>query len=191
MKKIVIIFIFLSLSIKGFSQDSELPQDVKVGLVLSGGGAKGFAHIGDAGVRIDYIGGTSMGAIIGALYASGYSAKELDSIFRSTDFNKLIQDEIPRGAKTLYEKEDQERYALTLPFDNFRVKFPSAISRGQNVYNLLAKLMQHVADIKDFKELPIPFFCIATNIETGEVKGIFLKQLVPVEHFLPFLNRLK
>lgn len=175
MKKVIAIFIFLTLPILGSSQNAEQPEDVKVGLVLSGGGAKGFAHIGvlkaieEAGVRIDYIGGTSMGAIVGALYASGYSAKELDSIFRNTDFNKLIQDEIPRGAKTLYEKEDQERYALTLPFDNFKVKFPSGISRGQNVYNLLARLMQHVGDIKDFNELPIPFFCIATNIETGEV----------------------
>ncbi len=149
-------------------------SDVKVGLVLSGGGAKGFAHIGalkvieEAGVRIDYIGGTSMGAIIGALYASGYSAHELDSIFSNTNFNKLIQDEIPRSAKTFYEKEDQERYSLTLPFDNFKVKFPSAISRGQNVYNLLTRLLQHVRDVEDFNQLPIPFFCIATNIETGE-----------------------
>jgi len=87
-------------------------KDLKVGLVLSGGGAKGLAHIGvlkvieEAGVRIDYIGGTSMGAIIGALYASGYSAAALDSIFRTTDFNYLIQDNLPRSAKTFYEKEN-------------------------------------------------------------------------------------
>ena len=81
-------------------------EDVKVGLVLSGGGAKGLAHIGalkvieEAGIRIDYIGGTSIGAIIGSLYASGYTANELDSIFRAVDFNVLIQDDLPRKAKT-------------------------------------------------------------------------------------------
>lgn len=172
MKKLIFIIILL-IVFSAFSQE-EVPNDVKVGLVLSGGGAKGFAHIGvlkaieKAGVRIDYIGGTSMGAIIGALYASGYTANELDSIFRNVNFNKLIQDEIPRGAKTFYEKEDEERYALTLPFDNFKVKFPSAISRGQNVYNLLARLLQHVSNIEDFNNLPIPFFCVATDIETGE-----------------------
>jgi len=156
------------------SAQTKQDQDVKVGLVLSGGGAKGFAHIGalkvieESGVRIDYIGGTSMGAIIGALYASGYRAHQLDSIFNNVDFGTLIQDEIPRGAKTFYEKEAQERYALTLPFDKFKIQFPSSISRGQNVYNLLSRLLQHISDVKDFNNLPIPFFCIATNVESGE-----------------------
>ncbi|NJB71246.1 NTE family protein [Saonia flava] len=149
-------------------------KDIKVGLVLSGGGAKGLAHIGalkvleEAGIKIDYIGGTSMGAIIGALYASGYSAQELDSLFTSVDFSKLIQDELPRDAKTFYEKEDSERYALTLPFNNLKVSFPEAISGGQNIYNELVKALYHVKDINNFEELPIPFFCIATNVETGK-----------------------
>src|SRR5690606_29896728 len=101
-------------------------QDPKVGLVLSGGGAKGLAHIGvlkvleEAGVRIDYIGGTSMGAIVGGLYASGYSAAQLDSIFHETNFNQLIQDGLPRSSKTFYEKREDEKYALTLPFDKFK-----------------------------------------------------------------------
>ena len=148
--------------------------DLKVGLVLSGGGAKGMAHIGalkvieESGVRIDYIGGTSMGAIVGALYASGYSAAQLDSLFRNTDFNEIIQDNLPRSAKTFYEKEDSERYALTLPFDKFRISFPAALSSGQSIYNELVKVLYHVKDVQDFNELPIPFFCIATDVETGE-----------------------
>ncbi|MBU2995692.1 patatin-like phospholipase family protein [Cellulophaga baltica] len=156
------------------AQELKKNEDLKVGLVLSGGGAKGFAHIGalkvieEAGIKIDYIGGTSMGAIVGALYAAGYSAHQLDSIFKVTDFNKLIQDELPRNAKTFYEKEDSERYALTLPFNKFKVSFPSAISRGQSVYNILVKFLYHVKDINDFNELPIPFFCVATNVETGD-----------------------
>jgi len=152
-------------------QDKEGP---KVGLVLSGGGAKGLAHIGvlkkleETGVRVDYIGGTSMGAIIGGLYAAGYSARELDSIFRSTDFDVLISDEVPRHAMTFYEREDTEKYAVTLPFDNFKLSFPSSISKGQNLYNLFSRLLLHVNEVEDFDKLPIPFFCVATNIETGE-----------------------
>ncbi len=157
-----------------FSGYSQERNDPKVGLVLSGGGAKGLAHIGvlkvleEAGVQVDYIGGSSMGAIIGGLYAAGYSAKELDSIFHVTNFNILIQDDIPRSAKTFYEKEDTEKYALTLPFDDFKVSFPSGLSKGQNIYNLVSRLTMHVSEIKDFSNLPIPFFCVAADIETGE-----------------------
>lgn len=152
----------------------EPDRPIKVGLVLSGGGAKGMAHIGalkvieEAGITIDYIGGTSMGAIVGSLYASGYSANELDSIFRQANFSELIQDNLPRGAKTFYEKEDSERYALTLPFNKFKISFPKAISGGQRIYNELARLLYNVKDINDFNNLPIPFFCMATNIETGQ-----------------------
>lgn len=171
--KHILLILFLLISTFSFSQEKK-EQDIKVGLVLSGGGAKGLAHIGalkvieESGVRIDYIGGTSMGAIIGALYASGYTAKQLDSIFTQTDFSTLIQDNIPRSAKTFYEKQEAEKYALVLPFDKFRVGFPSSLSKGQNVYNLLSKLTSHVSTISDFSKLPIPFFCVATNIETGK-----------------------
>ncbi|MCZ6595494.1 MAG: patatin-like phospholipase family protein [Bacteroidetes bacterium] len=172
MRKIVFALI-LSTQVFVFSQETE-EKDIKVGVVLSGGGAKGLAHIGalkvieDAGIRIDYIGGTSMGAIIGGLYAAGYNARQLDSIFSIVDFGTLIQDEVPRSAKTFFERDDAEKFALTLPFDDFKVTFPSGISKGQNVYNLLSRLLIHVKDVNDFSELPIPFFCVATNIETGE-----------------------
>lgn len=172
MRKIVFALI-LSSQVFVFSQETE-EKDIKVGVVLSGGGAKGLAHIGalkvieDAGIRIDYIGGTSMGAIIGGLYAAGYNARQLDSIFSIVDFGTLIQDEVPRSAKTFFERDDAEKFALTLPFDDFKVTFPSGISKGQNVYNLLSRLLIHVKDVNDFSELPIPFFCVATNIETGE-----------------------
>ncbi len=169
-KKLFIFFFFLGL-LPGIAQEQE---DPKVGLVLSGGGAKGLAHIGvlkvleEAGVRIDVIGGTSMGAIVGALYSAGYSAHQLDSIFQTINFNILLQDELPRSAKTFYEKRDSEKYALTLPFDNFNISFPSALSRGQNVYNLMSKLTLHLEENQDFEALPIPFFAVAANIETGK-----------------------
>ena len=194
MRNIKFLFaVLFSVSTALFAQEK---QDLKVGLVLSGGGAKGLAHIGalevieDAGVRVDYIGGTSMGAIIGALYASGYSAKELDSIFRAVDFERLIQDDLPRSAKTFYEKEESEKYALTLPFNRFKISFPSSLSKGQNVYNLLYKLTDHVSDVNDFSKLPIPFFCIATNIETGkpvELNSGYLPQAISASGALPSL----
>lgn len=174
-KKLTITTLLIALlGVVGMAQNTTDKKSPKVGLVLSGGGAKGLAHIGalkiieEAGVKVDYIGGTSMGAIVGALYASGYSAQQLDSIFRSTDFTDLIQDNVPRSAKTFYEKEDSERYALSLPFENFKVTFPQAISGGQNIYNLLVQLLYHVKDVQDFRKLPTPFLCVATNVETGE-----------------------
>lgn len=173
MKKLILLAVLWTVS-TAHSQQEPDTDTLKVGLVLSGGGAKGLAHIGvlkvleEAGVHIDYVGGTSMGAIIGALYASGYSARELDSIFRQVNFNELIQDQLPRSAKSLHEKENDSRYALTLPFDHFKISVPSAISKGQNVYNLLTKLLYHVNNIDNFNNLPIPFFCIATDVETGD-----------------------
>jgi len=192
---ILTFFLFISFSAKAQNETTET-QNPKVGLVLSGGGAKGLAHIGalktidSLGVEIDYVAGTSMGAIIGGLYASGYSGKQIDSIFKSVDFDELISDNLPRNAKTFYERDNSEKYAITLPFNNFKVQIPSAISRGQNVFNLFSKLMLHVSDIEDFENLPIPFFCIATNIETGEpvmLKSGSLPQAIAASGALPSL----
>jgi len=146
----------------------------KIGLVLSGGGAKGFAHIGvlkvleEAGIKIDYIGGTSMGSIIGGLYASGYNASQIDSIFKKTNFDELINDYIPRSSKNFYGKKNDELYAIVLPFSNFRVGIPEALSKGMYNYNLLSSLTRNVRHVRDFNKLPTPFLCIGTNIETGE-----------------------
>ena len=173
MNKYVFTILILLLTFNLNAQQEQSKDSIKVGLVLSGGGAKGFAHIGvlkvidSLGIKVDYIAGTSMGAIIGSLYASGYSGKQLDSIFKSQNFDDIISDNLPRAAKTFYERDNSEKYAVTLPFENFKVKLPSALSRGQNVFNLLSKLTLHVSEIDDFEQLPIPFFCIATNIETG------------------------
>ncbi|RKR10525.1 NTE family protein [Flavobacterium sp. 90] len=159
-----------------FSQDKK--QDSikrpKIGLVLSGGGAKGFAHIGvlkvleEAGIKIDYIGGTSMGSVIGGLYASGYNASQIDSIFKKTNFDELINDYIPRSSKNFYGKKNDELYAIVLPFSNFKVGIPEALSKGMYNYNLLSSLTRNVRHVRDFNKLPTPFLCVGTNIETGE-----------------------
>ncbi|MBU2927984.1 patatin-like phospholipase family protein [Winogradskyella psychrotolerans] len=169
---LIIVFTMALCSLE--AQDTIGHTEPKVGLVLSGGGAKGFAHIGvlkvidSLEIKIDYVAGTSMGAIIGSLYASGYSGKQLEAIFREQDFNVLINDEFSRASKSFYERENTQKYVVNLPFDNFKISLPSALSRGQNVYNLLYYLMLPVNDVRDFSQLPIPFFCMATNIETGE-----------------------
>jgi NTE family protein len=168
-----LLFIFSLLnSSNTYSQDSI--KRPKIGLVLTGGGAKGFAHIGvlkvleKAGIKIDYIGGTSMGAVVGGLYASGYSAAQIDSIFHDTNFNELLTDYTPRVNKSFYEKRNDELYAITLPFKKLSIGVPIALSKGIYNYNLLHKLTHPVRHVRDFSKLPIPFLCIATNIETGE-----------------------
>ncbi len=194
--KRTLIFVFFLTFLVSFSQEKTNNQDVKVGLVLSGGGAKGFAHVSvlkvleEAGVRVDYIGGTSMGAIIGALYASGYTANQLDSILKVIDFDIILTDQMPRKSKPFYEKEIGEKYALSLPVKNKRVGIPRALSEGQSVLNLLTKLTQHVNNINDFNKLPIPFVCIATNLETGKQEVLnsgFLPEAVKASGSFPTL----
>lgn len=155
-------------------------EQPKVGLVLSGGGAKGFAHIGvlkeleKAGVQIDYIGGTSMGAIVGGLYASGYTANQIEKIIDNIDFRALLQDKIPRREKPFFEKKHGEKHAVSLPIKNGSIGLPLGLSKGQNVLNLFTELLAPVDNVSDFSKLPIPFYCIATDIETG--KGIVLNK---------------
>jgi len=182
-------------SLFGFAQEP-LPENPKIGLVLSGGGAKGLAHIGvlkvidSLGIRIDYIGGSSMGAVVGGLYATGYSGQQLDSIFRDIDFDVLLGDKVPRPSKTFQERKNAEKYAASLPLNDFKLKLPSSISRGQNVFNLLTKLTKDEWDINDFSKLSIPFYCIATNMETGEAivldKGN-LAEAMSISSILPTL----
>ena len=179
-------FVFLLGSYTSSAQDTI--RKPKIGLVLSGGGAKGLAHIGvlkvidSLGIKIDYIGGTSMGAIVGGLYASGYNAKQLDSIFTTLDADTRIQDYVPRSSKSFFEKRNDELYALTLPFKKLKLETPNALSKGMYNYNLLSKLTFHVRHLRDFNRLPIPFFCMATDIETGEEvilnKGILAQAMV-------------
>ncbi len=174
LKHTVVCIAVLCLSILSFAIQAQEIKEHKVGLVLSGGGAKGFAHIGvlkvidSLGIKIDCVAGTSMGAVIGSLYASGYSGIQLEAMFKQQDFETLINDKIPRSSKSFYEKYNAQTYAISLPFDRFKVSLPSGLSRGQNVYNLLYQLMLPVNHIRDFSQLPIPFFCVATDIETGQ-----------------------
>lgn len=146
----------------------------KVGVVLSGGGAKGYAHVGalkvieEAGIKVDYIGGTSMGAIVGGLYAAGWSATELDSLMRHFDIQELVADRTPRRLKLFFEKQYAEKYILSLSMEDFQISLPAGISNGQMLFGLFSDLTRRVQYIHDFNQLPIPFLCIVTEVATGQ-----------------------
>lgn len=145
----------------------------KIGLVLSGGGAKGFAHIGvikvleEAGLPIDYVAGTSMGAVIGALYAIGYSTEQMEEIVRTQDWEKMMNDDIPRRYISFEEKLTATPYLATLPLFNKGIKVKTGLKGGQMISLFITRLTNHVSDIKDYDSVGIPFVCVATDIETG------------------------
>ncbi len=149
-------------------------QRKKVGVVLSGGGAKGVAHIGvlkvleEAGIPIDYIVGTSMGAIVGGLYAVGYNAKDLDSMVRVQNWPFLLSDRVYRDNLPFSEKETNEKYLVSFPFSQEKgFKVPAGFVSGQNIYNLFSDLTVGYHDSVSFKNLPISFACIAANMVDG------------------------
>ena len=179
MRKNVVIFFTMFLSFYLHSQVKEgfaVPKNPKIGLSLSGGGAKGFAHIGvlkvldSLGVKVDYISGTSMGAIVGGLYASGYTGKEIEKVVMETDFYTIIANEKNRKETTFFDKS-VDKYILNIPVKDGKFNvLPKAISTGQKNIYLLKELFKNVSAINDFSKLPIPFMCIATNLESGKIE---------------------
>ena len=158
----------------------------KVGLVLGGGGAKGVSHIGvlkvleEAGIPIDYIAGTSMGAIVGGLYAIGYSATEIDSMVASQDWQLLLSDRVKRDNLTFPEKENSERYVISLPFGiEKKDRLVGGMIKGQNLQNLFSNLTIGYHDSVDFNSFPIPFACVAVNLVDGK-DFVFRKGNLPI-----------
>ena len=180
------------------ANSQECKERPKVGLVLSGGGAKGAAHIGvlkyieEAGIPIDYIAGTSMGSIVGGMYALGYSSDEILDMISSVDWNRLISNEVDRQKISFGRKLEKGAQLITVPFSlttqqeelqsrSFRNSLPQGLVSGDNLINLFNSLAVGYSDSLAFKELPIPFVCIATNMISGEAdvldKGEFTKAL--------------
>lgn len=155
-------------------------QPPKVGLTLSGGGAKGLAHIGileaidSAGLRIDCITGTSMGSIIGSLYAAGYSGKEIEKIALDIDWNVLFSGKPSMRNVNIDEKTEFDNYALEVPFEKGRFRINAGIIEGQELWLKFQELFLPIYDIKDFSKFSIPFKCIATDVSTG--KAVVLDQ---------------
>lgn len=148
----------------------------RIGLVLGGGGARGAAHIGvlreleRLRVPVDAIAGTSMGAIVGGLYASGKSVAELEEIVASLDWEESFQDEPPRRNLPFRRKQDDEAYPvrLELGVSGGRLQLPRGLIQGQKLDHILRGLTVATAGIDDFDRLPIPFRAVASDIETGE-----------------------
>lgn len=157
-----------------YSLETLQTDTLKVGVVLSGGGARGVAHIGilkaleEAGVQIDYITGTSMGSLIGGLYAIGYSADQLIELSRTSNFMELFTETPNRRFTSNYEKGFDERTILTVPISESGLSLPAGIITGQNIYSYLSRLVWAAHGTEDFNNFPIPFATIATDIETGE-----------------------
>lgn len=200
--------LLLAQTVTAYSHDStSVSVRPKVGLVLSGGGAKGAAHIGvlkyieEAGIPIDYIAGTSMGSIVGGMYALGYSSDEILDIINTIDWDRLISNQVERQRISYTGKSENSTQLVTIPFSvgtdeeelqsrSFKNSLPTGIVSGDNLINLFNSLSVGYSDPVDFDELPIPFLCIATNVVNGKAdvldKGIFSKS-IRASMAIPFL----
>lgn len=167
-------------------QAAEAPRP-KVGLVLSGGAARGLAHIGvlkaleEQGIQIDAIAGTSMGAVVGGLYASGYKIDELEKLALNIDWQQALSDAPPRADVPFRRKQDDRDFLVKqkLSFrDDGSLGLPLGVIQGQNLALMLESLLAHASDTRDFDKLPIPFRAVATDIASGE-KVVFRKGHLP------------
>ena len=145
----------------------------RIGLALSGGSARGLAHVGvlraleRAGVSIDAIAGTSMGSLVGGLYAAGYSAEDLEGIALAIDWSSLMIDTPPRGVREPLDQIAGDGTLLRLPMRGGRIRLPSGVIAGQNLSELFARLTWPVQAERNFRKLSIPFTAVATDIATG------------------------
>lgn len=170
----------------------------KVGVVLCGGGAKGFAQIrilkaiDEAGIPVDYIGGTSIGSIIGALYAVGYDPDVIEELVRKQDWNAIIYDRIPPAFIPIDQKIETRKYLATFPISNGKIKVKSSLVDGVYVNMLLSRLMLPADMTHDYRKLKVPFYCIATDVEHArqyEMTKGNLARSVRASMSIPFLFR--
>jgi NTE family protein len=155
------------------AQDSASPIP-RIGLALSGGGAKGLAHIGvlkvlkEAGIKVEYISGTSMGSIVGALYSIGYDPETIERIVLEQEWQALLSDKIRRRHLSMEEKQEDNRYMFSFPIHKRSIGLPTGLTSGQKASLLLTRLCLPVHHVEQFETLPIPFRCVATDLETGD-----------------------
>ncbi|RLD82845.1 MAG: hypothetical protein DRJ15_00290 [Bacteroidetes bacterium] len=159
------------------AQENENPGKSKrptVGLVLSGGGAKGFAYIGllrviqEAGLKIDYIGGSSIGALIGGLYAIGYHPDTIAQLIRDQNWDNNLKDKMDRKYLAYEEKVFGEKFIVTLPIKNKKVAISPSLYTGQEANLLLNYYFSPAYEVTDFSELQTPFLCIGTDLLNGK-----------------------
>jgi len=151
-------------------------EQPRIGLVLAGGGARGIAHAGviraleEMQVPVHAIAGTSMGALVGGLYASGLDAEDLALVVEQMDWERAFQDGVDRSDQPQRRKEDDYDYPTQIKFSlkDGSVSMPLGFIQGQQVQQIIKELMRDVAEIRNFDELPIPYRAVATDIETGK-----------------------
>lgn len=176
----ILIHIILIQSIKPLEGYSQNPIDTlrkerpKVGLALSGGGAKGYAHVGvlkvlkELGIEVDYISGTSMGSIVGGLYAIGYSPEFIEDLVSNQNWGDLLLDKIDRRYLSFDQKSYNEQQFISFPVTKKSIGLPFGIKYGQNVTHLLTNLVASTHQNSSFSEFQTPFLCIGTDISNGE-----------------------
>ena len=155
------------------------PGDVarpKVGLALSGGGARGAAHIGvirvleESNVPIDYIAGSSMGAIVGGLYAAGMDLDQIEAELAAIDWDGIFDDRPPRGERSFRRKRDDDLYLVRAKpgLNHGKLDLPRGLIQGQKIDMVFSRLALPVASIEHFDDLMIPFRAVAGDIATGQ-----------------------
>ncbi len=160
--------------------DDDEAGRLRVGLVLGGGGARGAAHIGvlreleRLRIPVDAIAGTSMGAIVGGLYATGMTAEELESLVASMDWAAALTDQSPRKDLSFRRKQDDREFPMDFEIGvrDGGVVIPQGVIQGQKLDLILRELTLDASHLQHFDELPIPFRAIATDIATGEAVAL-------------------
>lgn len=169
-------FLLLSIFLLSLPLSAQEPtgKRPKIGYVLSGGGAKGMAHVGvlkvleEVGLEPDFITGTSMGSIMGGLYSIGYSADEIAYIIETVDWSKVLTNEIPSDQVLMRRKREYNRNILTLPIYDWKPELPAGLIEGQKLSELFSELSWRQAGVDDFNDFPYPFTCIGTDILQGK-----------------------
>jgi len=149
----------------------------KIGLALSGGGARGGAHVGvlralrELGIPIDYIAGTSMGSVIGGFYASGLDEDQIEALATDIDWADLFNDSPSRDNKTFHRKRDDDLFLVKQEagLNGGQVELPMGLVQGQDINLFLSRTTLPVAHVENFDDLAIPFRAVATDVATGEV----------------------
>jgi len=172
-QSLIILLLFFTWFSSFAQQKNEQKTRPKIGLVLSGGGAKGFAHIGaiklleEVGIKPDYITGTSMGSVVGALYAMGYTVDEMETISDTTDWDFVLSNTVKLSEITMVEKQYYGSFLTELDITKKGVNLPGGLIEGQNLSELLSSLTHPAHGIHSFLDSPIPYTCVATDIVKG------------------------
>ncbi len=169
----IIFYLFIVSAV--FAQQPDVKKErPKIGLVLSGGGAKGLAHIGvikvleEAGIKPDIITGTSMGSIMGSLYAAGYTVAELTEINKNADWETLLTDDENLQKVAMLEKRESKKYLFEIPIKEKKINLPAGLIEGQHLENYFSELFWPLTSHENFDSLPVPFHCMSVDLVSGK-----------------------